>query len=131
MTLTLTSVWAGTQPANPLPLPDITNYPTTPEGRRTYKIDALKTYISQDEATIANPGGGKSLEVQERVKAAKKNLAMNKKALEKIQNGADMEVYFCSKCGREYMKEGTCPHCQITMKSLFTLGAKRPPVPLD
>ena len=124
----LNPLWAGTQPANPTESPNLTT-PSTPEARRAYKISVLEQAIAEDKTTIANPGSGKLTEVQERVKIAKKNLKINQEILEKVKNGADMEVYFCSQCGREYMKAGTCPHCQIALSPLFAPGAKRPPLP--
>ncbi len=118
---------AGTQPANPAPENSVA-IPENPEARRAYKISVLERDIAEDKATIANPGSGKQLEIQERVRIAKKNLKLNQEILAKIKNGADMEVYFCSMCGREYMKSGTCPHCHGPLTSLFLPGAKRPPL---
>ena len=122
-----TPLWAGNQPANPAPTPTLTT-PDTPEARRAYKINVLEQAIAEDKATIANPGSGKLVEIQEKVRIAKKNLKINQLVLEKIKNGADMEVYFCSMCGREYMKSGTCPHCKQPLTSLFIPGTKRPPI---
>ncbi len=122
-----TPLWAGDQPANPAPTPNLTT-PTTPEARRAYKINVLEQAIAEDTLTISNPGGGKLTEVQDKVKIAKKNLKINQEVLEKVKGGADMEVYFCSSCGREYMKAGTCPHCKVPLTSLFTPGSKRPPI---
>ena len=123
----LNPVWAGNQPANPPPAVD-QSLPTTPEGRRAYKIGVLEANIAEDKQTIANPGGGKQAEVAERVKVAKHNLKIDQDVLAKIKAGADMEVYFCSMCGREYMKEGTCPHCKLPLKPMFVPGTKRPPL---
>jgi len=123
----LSPLHAGNQPANPAPTPNLTT-PDTPEARRAYKINVLEQAIAEDKATIANPGSGKQLELQQKVKIAKKNLKINQEVLEKVKGGADMEVYFCSLCGREYMKSGTCPHCKQPLTSLFTPGAKRPPI---
>lgn len=117
---------AGTQPANP-PAEEA-SIPEDPEARRAYKIGVLERAIAEDKATIANPGGGKQLEVKERVSIAKKNLKDNQEILEKIKGGADMEVYFCSLCGREFMESGTCAHCKQPLTSLFLPGAKRPPL---
>ena len=122
-----TPLWAGDQPANPAPTPNLTT-PDTPEARRAYKINVLEQAIAEDKAAIANPGGGKLTEVQDKVKIAKKNLTINQEVLAKVKSGADMEVYFCSMCGREYMKSGTCPHCKQPVTSLFTPGSKRPPI---
>jgi hypothetical protein len=120
-------LWAGDQPANPAPTPNLAT-PETPAARRAYKIKVLENAIAEDKATIANPGGGKLTEVQSKVKIAKKNLKIDQEVLEKVKGGADMEVYFCSMCGREYMKSGTCPHCKQPLTSLFTPGSKRPPI---
>jgi rubrerythrin len=120
-------LWAGDQPANPAPTPNLAT-PDTPEARRAYKINVLELAIAEDKAAIASPGGGKLTEVQDKVKIAKKNLKINQEVLAKVKSGADMEVYFCSLCGREYMKSGTCPHCKQPLTSLFTPGAKRPPI---
>src|SRR5262249_50450601 len=76
----------------------------------------LQNEIAQDEYLIANPGGGKALEVKERVKVATDNLKINQDVLAKIKAGMDMEVYFCSLCGRELMKDADCPHCKAMKK---------------
>jgi hypothetical protein len=109
-------VFAGSTPPIPAPEPNFTE-PGTPEAQRAYKIAVLENEIVQDQWIIANPGSGKLAEQQERVKVAKENLKMNQEVLAKIKNGADMEVYFCSLCGREIMKDANCPHCKA-MKQL-------------
>jgi rubrerythrin len=126
--LLLGSVIASADKSRPLnPTPESTYVePKTPEERRAYKVKVLEGWIAQDEATIANPGSGKQAEVSERVEIAKKNLAFNKDLLAKVQAGADHEAFFCSQCGREFMKEGTCPHCKAKLGSAFMPGAKRP-----
>jgi hypothetical protein len=123
-------VFAGTKPPIPSPEPSFTE-PGTPDERRAYKIAILENEIAQDQYVIANPGGGKLAETQERIKVAKQNLKINQEVLAKVKSGADMEVYFCSLCGREMMKDATCPHCKM-MKDQKTVplfsdkGNRRP-----
>ena len=118
-------VWAGSKPAIPSPQPNLTT-PENPEERRAQAIAALKQWISEDRATIANPGSGKAREIKERVATAKRNLQINEQALAGLEAGQDMTVYFCSLCGREQMKSGTCPHCKKPLVSYYDAGAKRP-----
>ncbi len=115
------SAFAASKPPIPSPEPNFTD-PGTPEERKAYKIAVLENEIVQDQYIIGNPGGGKQLEVSQRTKIAEKDLKNNRLVLENIKNGKDMEVYFCSKCGREYMKKGTCPHCQVALVPLFPTG---------
>ena len=119
--------FAGSNPVNPAPPTDI-NIPETPEGRKNYKIHALEQAIAADKTTIANAGSSKAVENQQLVKTATANLKTNEDVLARIKAGEDMDVFFCSQCGREYMKEGTCPHCKKPLTSLFAPGAKRPPL---
>jgi len=119
--------FAGTTPVNPAPSTDVV-IPETPEGRRDYKVNILERAIAEDKATISGHSHGKAAEHQQQIKIAKENLKMNEDMLVKVKGGADMEAYFCSQCGREYMKEGTCPHCKKPLTSFFAPGAKRPVV---
>jgi hypothetical protein len=113
LALSLISTGFGaSKPPIPQPEPNFTD-PGTPEARRAYKIAILENEIAQDEYLIANPGSGKATVAQESVKVAKKNLKLNQEILAKVKAGADMEVYFCSLCGREMMKDGNCPHCKM------------------
>jgi hypothetical protein len=116
---------AGTHPMYPAPDNSVAD-PGTPEARRSYKIHVLEHRIAEDKATLTNPGSGKPAEIADRIQKAKENLQLNQELLEKIKAGADHEVYFCSECGKEYMKVGTCPHCKKPLKDLFLPGAKRP-----
>ena len=104
--------FAGSTPPIPSPEPNFTD-PGTPEARKAYKIAVLENEIAQDQYIIANPGGGKVSVTKERVKVATENLKINQEVLAKVKAGADMEVYFCSLCGREMMKAGDCPHCKM------------------
>jgi hypothetical protein len=119
------SAKAGTVPANP-PEASTSMEPKTPEERRAYKIGVLERWIAEDNAVIGAPSSGKAREALERVNIAKQNLKINQALLAKVKAGADHEVYFCSHCGREFMKEGTCAHCKVPTKSGFNPGAKRP-----
>jgi hypothetical protein len=118
-------VFAGVNPMSPAPENEYVE-PTTPEGRKAYKVQILEKWIAEDQATIAHPGTGKAVEVKQRVAIAKENLKINQQVLAEIKAGTDHQVYFCSQCGREYMKEGTCPHCKKTLQDVFLPGAKRP-----
>src|SRR5471032_3282131 len=85
----VSSGFAASKPPIPSPEPNFTD-PGTPEQRKAYKIAVLENEIAQDKYVIANPGGGKNIDVQERVKIAKKNLKNNELVLEKVNSGADM-----------------------------------------
>ncbi len=115
----VTPGFAGSKPPIPAPEPSFTE-PGTPESRRAYKIAVLENEIAQDQYIIANPVGGKTLARQEQVKVAQENLKTNQEVLAKIKAGADMEVYFCSLCGREMMENANCPHCKA-MKAQKTV----------
>ena len=125
-------VFAGSKPPIPAVEPSFAD-PGTPEQRKAYKIAVLENEIAQDKYVIENPGGGKIATVQEHVSVAKENLKSNQMMLQDIKNGKDMDVYFCSMCGREYMKAGTCPHCKTTLMPLFDQKghAVRPSTPLE
>jgi hypothetical protein len=127
--------FAGTNPPIPAPEPNFTE-PGTPDARRAYKIAVLENEIAQDQYVISNPGGGKVKDVEERVKVAKHNLKINEEVLAKVKAGTDMEVYFCSLCGREMMKNTDCPHCKAMKElhktvPLFEKGIHRPSAALE
>jgi len=108
----VSSGFAASKAPIPAPEPNFTD-PGTPEQRKAYKMAVLENEIAQDQYVIANPGGGKAIDVKDHVKVAEQNLKINQEVLAKIKAGADMEVYFCSLCGREMMKDGDCPHCKM------------------
>ena len=126
--------FAASTPPIPSPEPNFTD-PGTPELRRAYKIAVLENEIAQDQYILANPGTGKAADVKDRVKAAEKNLKLNQEVLAKVKAGTDMEVYFCSLCGREMMKNANCPHCKMMQGQktvpLFEKGIRRPSAVLE
>ena len=118
MTLVSTG-YSASKPPVPAPEPNFTD-PGTPDQRRAYKIAVLENEIAQDQYIINSADGGKGSVSATRKEIAQKNLKMNQEVLAKVKAGADMEVYFCSICGRQMMKDCNCGHCKL-MKSQKTV----------